>query len=592
MKIKVSDFITNFFVSKGINTAFVLTGGCIVHQIDSFAQHPEMDYIPMMHEQSAAMAADGYARISGVPGLIAVTSGPGATNLLTGICCSYYDSIPIIAITGQVSSKALKGDIPTRQLGFQETDVVSIFSAVTKYAAIVKNVSEIRFELEKCYSIATSGRKGPVVLDICEDVLFGYIDEADLLGYELNKAEYVLPVSSNIINETLNLLKWSARPVLVLGAGVRYAPNQLKYIEFLETLGIPVLLTWGAYDLIAHDHKLFAGGFGVTSGRSGNFVIQNADLILAIGTRFDSHEIGSDPKKFATKARRIVVDLDEGEFVKFKQIGFIVDIPIISSVDNFIDAFSGHFEELRLCDLTAWFQKIDEWKVKYPILNEVALNQSSLINPYKFFHYLSAELQGSVNVVTDCGSNLIWTMQGYFVRPMQRVISAFNHSPMGYSLPAAIGVALACPHTQVICIIGDGGFQINVQELAIIALHKLNIKIFVMNNHCHGIIQGTQDAWLDGRHHASDPVDGKLPDADVTKISLSYGIPAQDLYDISLLPAVLQGIFSVHAPQLINVHMLKECQIAPKLMYGRSIEDSHPLLSREELENNMILDIE
>jgi len=591
MKIKVSDFITNFFVSKGINTAFVLTGGCIVHQIDSFAQHPEMNYIPMLHEQSAAMAADGYARISGVPGLIAVTSGPGATNLLTGICCSYYDSIPIIAITGQVSSKALKGDIPTRQLGFQETDVVSIFSAVTKYAVIVKNVSDIKFELEKSYSIATSGRKGPVVLDICEDVLFGYIDEADLLGYEPSKVECILPVRSNIINEVLNCLKCSDRPVLVLGAGVRYAPNQLKYIKFLETLGIPVLLTWGAYDVIEHDHKLFAGGFGVTSGRSGNFVIQNADLILAIGTRFDSHEIGSDPKKFATKARRIVVDIDEGEFVKFKQIDFIVDIPIIASVDNFIDAFSGHFAELRLCDLTPWFKKIYEWKAKYPILSENALSQSSLINPYKFFHHLSAEVQGPVNIVTDCGSNLIWTMQGYFVRPMQRVISAFNHSPMGYSLPAAIGAALACPQTQVICIIGDGGFQINVQELAIIALHKLNIKIFVMNNHCHGIIQGTQDAWLHGRHHASDPVEGKLPDADVTKISLSYGIPAQDLNDISLLPAMLQEIFSVYSPQLINVHMLRECQIAPKLMYGRSIEDSHPLLSREELEHNMTQDV-
>ena len=590
MKIKVSDYIANFMVSKGINTAFVMTGGCIVHQIDSFAQHPNMNYVPMLHEQSTAMAADGYARISGVPGLVAATSGPGATNLLTGICCSYYDSIPVIAITGQVSSKALKRDIPTRQVGFQETDVVSIFKSVTKYIKLVTDATTIKYELEKSFSIATSGRKGPVLLDICEDVLFSYVEDDSLVGYstELQIQGEDLGIDEGLLNTAYGYLKTAKRPVVILGGGVRYAPNQSKYISFIESLGIPVLLTWGAYDFLEHSHSLFAGGFGVTSARNGNFVVQNADVILSIGTRFDSHEIGSDPSKFAPSATRIVVDIDEGEFVKFRETGFKVDVPIISSVDNFIDSFEKYVNDFKFDNQSLWFEKITDWKDKYPILSKKAIDQNVLVNPYKFFHELSKYLTQQVTIVTDCGSNLIWTMQGYFIRKNQRVISAFNHSPMGYSLPAAIGAAFANPKELIICVIGDGGLQINVQELAIIAKHGLNIKIFVLNNHCHGIIQGTQDAWLEGRHCASSPITGELPDPNVSHISLAYGVSATDVHNIEELISIFPLIFSNAEPELLNIHMNSECQIEPKLMYGRSIEDSHPLLPRDELAQNLL----
>jgi acetolactate synthase-1/2/3 large subunit len=589
MKIKVSDYIARFYASKGIDTAFVLTGGCIVHLIDSFAQNEQINYIPVLHEQSAAMAADGYARIKGKPGLMAVTSGPGATNLLTGICCSYYDSVPVIAITGQVPSNSLKRTMKTRQLGFQETDVVSIFQPVTKYCTLVENPTDIRYELEKSYYIANEGRKGPVLLDICEDVLFASVEESSLRGFDEPPKNGYGP-SKIEVTKIFKMLGIAERPVLILGGGIRQSSDLELCKKFIDTLNIPVLLTWGAYDVIDHQHPLFAGGFGVTSGKAGNFVIQNSDLIIAIGTRFDSHEIGSKPNSFARGAKRVVVDLDVGELEKYAVIGFRVDVPVLSSADQFMLQMIATENELIHKPQPAWTSKIKNWTEKYPCCTDEHRLQKERVNPYYFFYLLGDVLKNTpVNVVTDCGSNLIWTMQGLSISSNQRVISAFNHSPMGYSLPAAIGVALAEKRLAVICIIGDGGFQINVQELAVIEKYNLNIKIFVMNNHCHGIIQGTQNAWLEGRHHAADPTTGGLPDPDVKRISEAYEIPAMEIENNAKISDILAGVFGSSGPLLINVHMKQETQIEPKLMFGRPIEDSHPLLSREELASNMII---
>ena len=588
MKVKVSDYIANFYASKGIDVAFVLTGGCIIHFIDSIAKHDRIKYIPMLHEQSAAMAADAYARISDKPGLAATTSGPGATNLLTGICCAYYDSIPLIAITGQVSAKFLKNDLPTRQFGFQETDVKSIYQSVTKYSSLVTDPQKIRFELEKSFYIANSGRKGPVLLDITEDVLFGYVEEDNLEGFTALEDEY----KSNLYNNELTKIREqvinSKRPVLVLGAGATEASNE-EVVKAAQKLGIPVLLTWGAYHLSAYLGELFCGGFGVTSPRSGNFLIQNSDLIIAIGTRFDTHEIGSNVDLFAPKAKRVVIDIDQGEIDKLKKIGFQIDLEICISSNKFINLINNPDFKLPSIDRNVWFQMNINWINKYPICHSSHKSQKTLVNPYYFFKKLGKVLPDRCVVVTDCGSNLIWTMQSLIPRNGQRIISAFNHSPMGYSIAGSIGAFFAKPEgPPIVCIIGDGGFQINVQELAVISRHNLNIKIFVMNNHCHGIIQGTQNAWLEGRHHAACPIDGKLPDPDVKKIANAYDINTFHLENHENIDVIFKKVFANKSPNLIDVSMLEKSQIEPKLMYGRSIEDSHPLLSREELSQNLI----
>lgn len=587
MKVKVSDYIANFYAKKGIEVAFVLTGGCIIHFIDSIAQNEDIKYIPMLHEQSAAMSADAYARISNKPGLVATTSGPGATNLLTGICCSYYDSIPLIAITGQVSSKFLKKDLPTRQFGFQETDVKSIYETVTKYSVLVTDPKNIRYELEKSYHIANTGRKGPVLLDIAEDVLFSYVEEDELKPFKSEQKLHIPRIEKSKLISLKNLLSNSKQPVLVLGAGACNASNE-DIVKMAEKFEIPILLTWGAFHLSSYLGKYFCGGFGVTSPRSGNFLIQNSDLIIAIGTRFDTHEIGSNVDLFAPKAKRVVVDIDQGELEKLKKIGFKIDIEICSSSSNFINEINDSQYNLMQINRTNWFNKNEKWKKRYPICHADHINQSYRVNPYFFFEKLGEILPSKSIIVTDCGSNLIWTMQSIIPKNGQRIISAFNHSPMGYSLAAAIGAHYAEPDgPPIICIIGDGGFQINVQELAVINKHNLNIKIFVMNNHCHGIIQGTQNAWLEGRHHASCPNNGKLPDPDVKKIANAYDIPSEFIGDNKRIFPVLEKVFKDPNPKLIDLNMLPKSQIEPKLMYGRSIEDSHPLLSEEELNSNM-----
>ncbi|BEI38360.1 biosynthetic-type acetolactate synthase large subunit [Polynucleobacter sp. HIN8] len=587
---KLSDYVADFIKNQGTTTTFVLTGGCIVHLIDSIGQHKDLVYIPMMHEQSCAMAADAYARITGKVGVALVTSGPGATNLLTGVCCSYYDSVPVLFITGQVPSSQLKRGSKSRQIGFQETDVVSIFEPVTKYSKLIEDPLDIRFELEKAFYLAREGRPGPVLLDICDDIQRADINPEMLRGYMPPK---LLGEDHQLLNNQIQLiiemLKQADRPLLVLGAGIRTAGIINETRKLIDALKIPFTLTWGAMDICSHDHELFVGGFGVTSGRPGNFAIQNADLIIAMGTRFDSHEAGPNLKHFARGAKKVIVDLDFAEQEKYSQMGMKVDLLVTRDVRDIVRNLLDRNLPSINDSIEIWKKWISKWKKTYPICLDEYREQSELINPYVFMEKISEIVNDEEIIVTDCGSNLIWTMQGFKLKGTQRLISAFNHSPMGYSLPASIGAALANPDRQIICIIGDGGLQINIQELATIDLHKLNIKIFVLNNHGHGIIQGTQDNWLGGRYFASNPQDGLLPDPDCKKIAIAYGIKALEISNTDDLKKIIIETLNSNGPVLCNVHMLPGSQIAPKLLYGRPLEDSSPLLSREEFHSNMLI---
>jgi acetolactate synthase-1/2/3 large subunit len=578
---KGSDYLAQF-LAKHTSTVFCLTGGCIVHTIDSVARSG-LRYIPVQHEQAGAMAADAHARISGELGVMLTTSGPGATNLLTGVCCSYYDSIPVLLITGQVPKNQLKGESRSRQIGFQETDVLSIFKPVTKMAIQVYDAEYLPFALHKAVRIAREGRPGPVLLDICDDV-----QRADLSAdFTSSTYSYLEPPRPKPDLSCLpDLLNAAKRPLLILGGGIRRSDIPLA-IGFAERHGIPFTLTWAAMDFCPHDHPLFAGGFGVTSGRAGNFAVQNADLLLAIGTRLDTHETGNDYRQFAPNAKKVIVDIDPSEQEKYSKLGMEATLITADSHDVLTDDWMvcAQFMTLRQqCERNQWQERVYRWRAKYPAVTAEHRAQKDYVNPYVFIEELSKQADDDCVVVTDCGSNLIWTMQAWKVRGTQRIISAWNHSPMGYSLPAAIGAALS--GKQTICIIGDGGFQINVQELATIAKLNLPIKIFVMNNRGHGIIQGTQDAWLEGRHYASAE---DLPKLDIELIALAYGIYGTDcrVEDIGrALSYPLKGLRG--SPSLWNVPLRPGSQIEPKLMYGRPIHDSHPLLPREELERQML----
>jgi acetolactate synthase-1/2/3 large subunit len=573
-----------------VKVTFVLTGGCIVHIIDSVAQNAKIRYIPVQHEQSGAMAADVYARVTGNIGVALATSGPGATNLLTGVCCSYYDSIPVVLITGQVPTSQLKNDSASRQIGFQETDVVSIFQPVTKYAKLIDDASIIRYEIEKAFYLARNGRPGPVLLDICDDVQRAEINPDELISFVIPEKDVSLDcVLRGEINQMIGMINNAARPVLILGGGIRLAGAVPLLRTLIECLNLPFTLTWAAMDYFPHDHPLFVGGFGVTSGRAGNFAVQNSDLIIAIGTRLDTHEAGSNLKSFAREAKKIVVDIDVSEQIKYSKMGMLVDLLITADAHDVIELMMRQVGNIIKRDRTEWLSWIGKWKLNYPICLDKYRQQAEKVNPYVFMECLAELVNDNAVIVTDCGSNLIWTMQGFAIKGDQRLISAFNHSPMGYALPGSIGAALAAPDRQIICIHGDGGFQINVQELATIQRHDLDIKIFILNNHSHGIIQGTQDAWLGGRHHAAGPDEGGLPDPDFEKIANAYGIRTERIDNNHELTKKINKVLGMVGPVLCNIHQLSGPQIQPKLMYGRPIEDSDPLLPREEFYANMLI---
>ena len=599
---KVSDLVADYLAFLGVKTVFVLTGGCVVHLIQSFSEVGDITILPVQHEQSGAMAADAYSRISGGLGVAVATSGPGATNLLTGVCCSFYDSVPTLMLTGQVPSGFLRRESGSRQIGFQETDVVSIFRSVTKSAVLVDDPQFILYELDKAVFNCFTGRMGPCLIDICDDVQRAIVRPSEMKRFvnpkEVKAVEVKLALDASVSSaETFNgeesvvhLMRKSQRPLLVLGAGVRSANALEVALKLIEKLKLPYALTWGLLDSFDHNDDLCVGSFGVTSGKAGNFVVQNADLLVVVGSRLDTHEIGNIPALFAPNAKKIMVEIDEFEINKFKNSGLTISEPVLMDCRLFIQAL------LKRSDLTlesmdsGWIKYIAEMKTLYPSCSDTDRNQSTHVNPYFFMNRLSRELSKSAIIVTDCGSNLIWTMQGVTTSSNhQRIISAWNHSPMGYALPAAVGASMACPQNQIVCITGDGGFQINIQELATVQRHALPLKIFVMNNHGHGIIQGTQDQWLNGSHVASSKVGG-LPDPDFKSICSAYGIYTINCQDNSSVDIAIAEMLKNNGPIVCIVDMRTGPQIYPKLLAGKAIHESLPPVSEDEFRSAMRFD--
>ena len=534
------------------------------------------------------MAAEAYSRITGNLGAALSTSGPGATNLITGVCCAYFDSIPAIFITGQVPRSQMKRGYAVRQLGFQETDVVSMFESTTKYAVLVDDPQSIKYELEKATYLARTGRPGPVLLDIPDDVQRAEINPDELKSFVPEEAPGLNKPDLDI-KRVLELIAESKRPVVIFGGGIKAGKAQAKAVAFAEKLGFPVALTWAAMDILPYNHPLVVGGFGVSSVRWGNFAVQNSDLILTIGTRLDTHEAGDKLKTFAREARKIVLDIDKGELDKYKGRGMNVDIMINADAGDFFDQINDKLDGISKQDITGWTERIKEWKNKYPVCPPQYFEQKEKVNPYVFMECLSeASSEGDV-IITDAGATLTWTMQAYKVKKNQKLFSAFNHSPMGYALSASIGAHYADGKNTVICIIGDGGIQMNIQELATIARHKLPIKIFLIDNRGYAIIRQTQETWLDSRYEASS-LEGGLALPDFINIARAYGIGTEVIDNHAELRGKLSKILASHDAVLCTVNLRPDEKITPKLAFGRPIEELTPPLDRKEFLENMLIE--
>jgi len=583
----VADYILDFLVKKKVKKVFLITGGAISFVIDAFSRNKKISYTCVAHEQAAAMMADAYSRLGPNFSATMVTSGPGATNLLTGIACSWFDSIPSIHICGQVNSYELsnahKSTKNVRQVGFQETDIVAMAKSITKFSYQLQNAQEIRFILEKAYHIAQSGRPGPVLIDIPMDFQRKIINPARLKSYKPIKKKNLDKLINNQIRTIKNLLMKSKRPTIIVGGGIRCSKTNNELLACIKNLDIPIVTTWSGVDSISHDFMNYIGCIGVYGSRAANFVIQNSDFILCFGSRLDTRITSGVPKNFARDAIIAAVDIDKNELNKKR--GLNIDIKINIDLGIF-------FKLYRKCSKNFIIRKLDwvkqslEWKKKYPMVLQSFRNQKKFVNPYVFMEKLSRCLKDDEVVITDTAAHLTWTIQGIKIIKNQRLFSAFGNSPMGYAFPASLGASIALNKKRIICIDGDGSIQINIQELHTMVSNNLPIKIFIMNNNGYGIIKQFQELYLEKRYEAS----GKgVSNPDFKKICKGYGVHYLEIKKNNDIEKIIKKALSSNKPEFINVFVDPNQKIIPKLSFGDPIEDLSPKISRNDFYKNMIV---
>ena len=438
LKMKLTDSIAKFLHKKEVTHVFGVSGGASLHLLHSVSEIKGIKLICPHHEQSAAMAADAYSRVTGKIGVAISTSGPGATNLITGICGSYYDSIPLLIITGQVASFRLSNGLGIRQFGFQETPIVDLCSKITKYSVQITEPNNIIYELEKAYCIALEGRPGPVLIDIPDDIQRKIISTGNLKKFSrriVTKTETKIKESSlkkKLLTIQKKLAK-SRRPIIVIGWGVYLSKTLFSVRELVEKLKIPVVLTWGAVDFLPRTHSLNAGTFGTHGTRYSNFSIQNSDFVLSLGSRLDTKSTGSPPSTFARGAWKSVVDIDKSELQKFKKVGLHVDCLIHSDLASFVKHATSILKEP---DSSDWLKQIKKWKSKYPVFPKDSLSEKNFINPYRFLNTFYRKLRGGNQIFLDTGCTVAWTMQTAPVKTGTKIWHDNNNTAMaGLSPP-------------------------------------------------------------------------------------------------------------------------------------------------------------
>jgi acetolactate synthase-1/2/3 large subunit len=577
---KLSDYLAQV-LAREVKHVFCGQGGVVIHILDSLEKRPDVKLIPCENEQGASIAAEAYARVSGNLGVAIATSGPGMLNLMQGIGCAFYDSIPTLFISGASPTGHLKGSRQVRQLGFQEMDVVEIVRSLTKYAVLVIDPKKIRYEIEKLLYLAKEGRPGPVLLDLPDDLQRAEIEPDELEPF-IPPSKGTSKDYAKEIKLMLAMIKAAARPVIIVGGGVKLSKTEALMKSFLKRSGLPVATTWATIDLFLEDEPGLIGNFGISANRYGNFAVQTADLIISFGSRLDTHETGSKPASFAPGAKKIMIDIDAHELNKGN--GLTLDLKIEADLRDFLPQLDQ--AEVTTGDLTKWRARIREWREKYPVCCAEYREQKGSVNPYVFMDELSKLTGPGDIVITDAGGTLTWTMQAYKVRTPQLLFSAFNHSPMGYALPASIGAQLAAPGRRVICLTGDGGLNMNIQELETVIFNKLPVKIFVIDNGEYGIIKQTQDTWMNSHYVASDETSG-LGFPDLIAIARAYGYQTTQIKDHGEIVGQVKSVLQQPGPMLCDVRLKHGEQLLPKLVFGRPLEDLAPLLDREELKKNL-----
>ncbi|OGV83471.1 MAG: hypothetical protein A3K19_09970 [Lentisphaerae bacterium RIFOXYB12_FULL_65_16] len=595
---KISDYVASVVAKLGVRHVFAVSGGGAMHLVDAFGSRPDLQYVATHHEQAAAMAAEGYARITNGPGAVLVTSGPGGTNALTGVYGAYIDSIPMICVSGQVTRDTLLRGTGLRQFGIQEGDIIELVRPMTKYAVTVTDPATIRYHLEKACFLAMHGRQGPVWIDIPLDVQSKLIQPESLPGYEPEAVPGV-PADARLesqVHQCVAMLRTAERPVLIFGYGVRLAHADDLLRSLIEASGIPAVSSWTASDMVATDHPSYVGRSGIMGDRAGNYAVQNSDLLLVVGSRLSVPQVGYNYKLFARAARKIMVDIDPAEMQK---PSLSLDLAILADARAFLQALLLKLEAERPAALPLpiepWRQRCADWKRRYPVcLPEYAGNRDR-VNSFYFVDQLSRMLDADAAVVTDMGTSFTCTMQTFQTKLGQRLFTSSGLASMGFGLPGAIGACLARGR-QTILITGDGGLQMNLQELQTVIHNRLPLLIFVLNNEGYLTIKLMQQNHF-GRFVGSHPGSG-VSCPDIVKVATAYGIRADRIRNQDELERKLPNVLADPGPFVCEIIMPPEQPLIPRVsslklpdgtIVSKPLEDLYPFLDREEFRQNMLI---
>ena len=579
---KISDLVAKI-ISDYTDCVFGGQGGSVVHLVDSIVKNKKLKFISGQNEQASSIAADAYYRTSGKLGVAIGTSGPGIINLLQGMACSYFDSIPALYISGAPVINQIRKNKKIRQIGFQEMEVVDLVKPITKYAVLIKNKKQIQIEFEKAINIAFNGRMGPVLIDLPDDIQRQSIVPKKTF-FKLDR----LPIHNKIDNsftsklpKTIKLIENSKRPLILIGNGVKISKSQELAKKFIKKTNIPFACSWATVDEFSSNDHLNAGTFGVAATRFGNFAIQNSDLLLCLGLRLSPQIMGAKKEAFAPKAKKILVEIDKNELTNHRLPK--IDVKINSDVKIFLNKVLSKKINLRKKKYKKWITKLNYLKNKYPIVSKKHYKDDKYVNPYAFFNELSKNIKKNSILIPDASANLIWCMQAFNKIKDTKIFTALNHSPMGYSVAASVGAYFGNYKKNIISIIGDGAMPMNIQELETIKNFKVDVKIFIINNLGYGLIKQTQETWLKSKYAGVDKKSGlSLPDN--LKLSNAYGIKSISIKNNQDMIKKLKKILNTRGPLLIDLRIDPKVRVSPKIESGQPLHDMSPKIEKKELD--------
>jgi acetolactate synthase-1/2/3 large subunit len=595
---KLSDYVANKVAELGVQHVFMVTGGGAMHLNHSLGTHPKLECIFNHHEQASAMAAEAYCRCSNRLPLVSVTTGPGGTNAITGVYGAWTDSISMIIISGQVKYETTvhSTGLPLRQYGDQEIEIVELVKPVTKYAIMVTDPLTIRYHLEKAFYLATNGRPGPCWIDIPLDIQGTQIDVNSLVGFDPMPNDYLPPPADldYLITKIFKIIQTAKRPVVFAGGGVRISGRHDAFLKLIDLLGIPVVTGWNAHDVIPNDHPLYVGRPGTVGDRSGNFAVQNADVLLILGSRLNIRQVSYNWNSFARKAYKIWVDIDEHELSK---PSVHADLPIVADLKIFMPALIKASYPGPTIGHKEWINWNKERQVKYPVVLPEYWNNTK-VNPYCFMETLFKQLPENQVIVSANGSACVTSFQAAYIKSGQRLWTNSGCASMGYELPASIGACKSVGNATTICLAGDGSIMMNLQELQTIVTNQLPIKIFLLNNSGYVSIFQTQRNFFNGEEVGAGPKSG-LGFPDFKKLCAAFGLPYFSCENHEGMSYAIERTINQTGPVFCEIFVDEQIPFSPKLaskqlpdgkIVSPPLEDLAPFLTKEELAKNMIIE--